>query len=101
MTRYFTVTLTSNPTTLSSARVNTTFLTISLSCFTFLVHLLLMLQTLLLQGFGDGSNVLQSFQQLNARLSILQQEHTLPVGLLLLHQHLQGDDEEEDENRKR
>lgn len=63
-----------------------------------------MLQTLLLQGFSDGSDVLQSFQKLNAGLSTLQQQHTLPVGLLLLHQHLQEgeeNDEEEEDNRKR
>ncbi len=69
------------------------------------VYLLLMLHTLLLQGFGDGGDILQSFQELNAGLSTLQQEHTLPVGLLLLHQHLQGgtekeEEEEEQENRE-
>lgn len=47
-----------------------------------------MLQTLLLQGFSDSSNVFQSFQQLNAGLSTLQQQHALPIGLLLLNKHL-------------
>lgn len=60
-----------------------------------------MLQSLLLQGFGDGSNVFEGFEQLNAGLSTLQQQHALPVGLLLLHQHLQKteDDDEDDWNK--
>lgn len=53
-----------------------------------------MLQTLLFQGFGDGSDVFESFEQLDAGLSALQQQHALPVGLLLLHQHLQETEEE-------
>ena len=59
-----------------------------------------MLQTLVLQGFGDGCHVLQSFEQLNTGLSILQQQHALPVGLLLLHQHLQETEEEEEEEER-
>lgn len=56
-----------------------------------------MLQSLLLQGLGDDGHVLQGLQQLNAGLSTLQQDHTLPVGLLLLHQHLQVEEQEAEE----
>lgn len=53
------------------------------------LHLLLMLQPLVLQGFSEDGDVLQSLQELNAGLGVLHQEHALPVGLLLLYQHLQ------------
>lgn len=56
-----------------------------------------MLQPLLLQGLAGNGHVLQGLQQLNAGLSTLQQDHTLPVGLLLLHQHLQVEEQEEEE----
>lgn len=56
-----------------------------------------MLQSLLLQGLGDDGHVLQGLQQLNAGLSTLQQDHTLPVGLLLLHQHLRVEEQEEEQ----
>ncbi|CAG5993536.1 unnamed protein product, partial [Menidia menidia] len=54
------------------------------------LHLLLVLQALLLQGLAGGGQVLQGFEQLHAGLSALQEQHALPVGLLLLHQHLRG-----------
>lgn len=60
-----------------------------------------MLQSLLLQGLGDNGHVLQGLQQLNAGLSTLQQDHTLPVGLLLLHQHLQVDRKRRDKRLER
>lgn len=53
-----------------------------------LSDLLQVLQSLLLQGFGDGRHVLQGLEELEAGLSVLQQDHTLSVSLLLLYQHL-------------
>lgn len=60
-----------------------------------------MLQSLLFQRLGDNGHVLQGLQQLNAGLSTLQQDHTLPVGLLLLHQHLQVDRKRRDKRLER
>lgn len=57
-----------------------------------LANLQRVLLALFLQCFGDGSDVLQSFQQLNTGLHTLQQQHTLSVGFLLLHHHLQPTD---------
>ena len=47
-----------------------------------------MLQPLVLQRLRNRGDVLQGLEQLHAGLCVLHQDHTLPVGLLLLHQHL-------------